>query len=104
MNTIAIDFDGVLISHAHSLNFDDCLKYGEPMKNSVEILNYLSDFYNLVVMTAREDNELMRIKQWLDDKGFPDMKVTNRKINATLYIDDRCLRFTNWNDISKYLR
>jgi hypothetical protein len=104
MNTIAIDFDGVLIDHPHSLSFEECLQLGLPTIDSVEILNYLSKFYKLVVLTARKDDELIKVKQWLSDYGFPKMEVTNKKMDATLYIDDRCLRFTSWADISKILK
>lgn len=99
---IAIDFDGVLITHPHSLSFSDCLRFGKPTKNSVEVLNYLSKFHELYVLTSRTEHD--RIKDWLWDWGFPEMEVTNVKKPASVYVDDRALRFTNWTDISKYLK
>lgn len=100
---IAIDFDGVLIDHPHSLTFEECLAVGKPVENSIEVLNYLSDKHELFVLTARKDNELAKIGEWLDGFGFPKMRVTNKKENAVIYIDDRAIRFTNWLDVSKLL-
>ena len=103
MKKICIDFDGVLIDHPHSLSFSECLRQGKPTDRSVEILKYLSRFYELVVLTARKDDELEQVREWLSTQGFPTMEITNKKIPAMVYIDDRAVRFTNWTDISKLL-
>ena len=101
---ISIDCDGVLIDHPSNISFEDTLTY-EPMPKAVKVLNYLAEqgieFY---VLTARKDHELPLIKKWMEKHGFPEMEVTNKKRNATLYIDDRGYRFTNWTDISKLIK
>ena len=72
---------------------------------AVKCLNYLSKYHEFYVLCAREDEELPKIKEWLDKHGFPEMEVTNKKRKGTsLFIDDRCYRFTNWKDISKLLK
>ena len=100
---IALDFDGVLIDHPPNITFDEILTY-PPMKDSVKVLNYLVDqgieFY---VLTARHGKEIDGIKRWLKRNGFPEMRVTNKKTNAVIYLDDRGYRFTNWTDFSKLL-
>ena len=103
MKKICIDFDGVLIDHPHSLPFSECLRQGKPTEKSVDVLNYLSKSYELIVLTAREDGELEQVREWLSVQGFPTMRVTNKKVPALMYVDDRAVRFTNWTDISKLL-
>lgn len=101
---IALDWDGTLIDHPPNITFKETLTYG-PMPRAVKILNYLVDsgleFY---VLTARDTKQLPAIRRWMKKHGFPPMEVTNIKKPATLYIDDRGYRFTNWADISKLLK
>jgi len=96
MNTLAIDFDGVI--HKYSKGYYDGTIYDEPMEGAIETLKCLSEEYNLVIFTARPNKE--DIKGWLEKYGFDiDIEVTDKKIPAQVYIDDRGLRFTNWKDI-----
>ena len=99
---IAIDFDGTLIDPPPNIPFKEILTY-QPMSRSVKILNYLaSKGFTLYVCSARPHKELKEIKKWTRRHGFPEMRVTNKKLPGTIvYIDDRCVRFTNWTDISK---
>ncbi len=101
---IALDWDGVLIDHPCNIPFEEILKY-DPVSGAVRIINYLAskgeEFY---VLTARTDEEVSLVELWMKEHGFPKMKVTNKKLPATMYIDDRAVRFTNWEDISKLIR
>jgi hypothetical protein len=101
---IALDWDGVLIDHPPNISFEEILTY-PPMPFAVKVLTYLRrtglKFY---VLTARKDEELPAIRKWLKNNGFWKMEVTNKKQEATLYLDDRAYRFTNWIDIGKLLR
>ena len=98
---IAIDFDGVLadgkrIPREH--NFGGW----KPKENAVEAIKFLQGLgYECYILTAREEQEWDGMKGWLKRHGFPEMEVTNRKMNAVVYIDDRAVRFTNWRDICK---
>ena len=101
---IALDWDGTLIDHPPNISFTETLTYG-PIPGAVKVLNYLAnsgiEFY---VLTARGDHELERIKKWIKRHGFPKMEVTNKKRPATMFVDDRAVRFTNWTDISKLIK
>lgn len=56
--------------------------------------------HNVVVYTTRENHEAVR--EWLKSSGFPELPITSMKPKAIAYIDDRAIRFTNWDDIRKY--
>lgn len=61
---------------------------------------FLEMKYHVWVFTSNPNLE--EVKEWLKKNNFPDLEVTNIKKPAHVYIDDRALRFTNWNDIRKY--
>jgi len=95
MKTIAIDFDGVI--------------YDKPVEGVKESLQKLEkEGFELVVFTTRDN--LDDVKVWMDknvgwacdgnNTYFPG-KITNKKPKAIAYIDDRAVRFTNWEDIRK---
>lgn len=46
--------------------------------------------YKVVILTSRPKEQVSR---WLNNNGSPSMKVTNRKIPAVAYIDDRAIQF-----------
>jgi hypothetical protein len=93
--TIAIDFDGVL--HRYSRGWQDGKLYDPPMPGSYDALARLAETCNLVVFTTRQD--LTPVIYWLN-AFFPGLsiRVTNVKPKAYVYIDDRGLRFTSWQD------
>lgn len=115
--TIAIDFDGVI--HKYSKGWQNGKIYDEPVEGVKEALEKLSKKYRLIVFTTRESGtppELGTIKNtsnvwwWLRknelDKYIYD--VTNKKPKeAKLFIDDRAIRFENWEDtlskVEKYV-
>ncbi|MBU1092568.1 hypothetical protein KJ836_02785 [Patescibacteria group bacterium] len=101
---LAIDFDGVLCDRygiPRSVDWFDC----PPTVNAVDAIKYLDKSYDLYVCTNRRRKEWPKIKEWLKDWGFPDLKVTNKKLIGTIaYVDDRAIRFTNWLDITKYFK
>jgi hydroxymethylpyrimidine pyrophosphatase-like HAD family hydrolase len=99
VKTIATDFDGVI--HRYSKGWQDGLIYDPPMDGAIEKINMLiAKGFKVVVFTARED--LDAVRDWLSVWGFPTLEVTNQKIPAIAYIDDRAIRFTDWEDIIKY--
>lgn len=87
---LSVDFDGVIK--------DNLTK--KPIKGGKKALKWLEDKgIKIVISTANEDLE--KTKRWLK-KYKINYPITDKKIKATAYIDDRAIRFTNWNDITSY--
>jgi|GEM_PF-3221571 5'(3')-deoxyribonucleotidase len=92
---IAVDFDATLANEKTRL----------PLPGARHVLKALVEKgHEVYILTAREEVDHGVIKDWLRLHGFPqNIEVTNIKKNHTrIIIDDRAIRFTNWNDISKY--
>lgn len=106
--TIAIDFDGTICKKQSYGN-------GEitetPNENASEIIKNLFQEYKIVIFTTRLNPDFggnieekrKEIENWLIKYGIPFDLVTNNKPSAMVYIDDRAIRFTNWQDVSNYL-
>ncbi len=96
---LAIDFDGVICKRTDiptNINWTD-----GPNENALDAINhFLKIGHNVWVFTSNPEPE--KVKKWLDKYGFPELEVTNIKKPAHAYIDDRAIRFTNWNDIRRY--
>lgn len=84
--TICVDFDGVL----NEYNGYEEGNLGEPLSDSKEFIRQLRKKYKVVILTSRQKEQVM---DWLEDNGFPSMKVTNNKVPAVAYISDRAIRF-----------
>ncbi|KPI31417.1 hypothetical protein OV320_2633 [Actinobacteria bacterium OV320] len=110
--TLAIDFDGVI--HAYSRGWQDGTIYDPPLPGTLEALEHLTKTYAVFIHTTRDATT---VACWLADHGFdtmvdvpgPDhpkrefwnetgvLLVTDRKLPAIAYIDDRGIRFTTWD-------
>jgi len=99
----ALDFDGVILSHPELPSSSNWFN-NKPVKNSLEAINYLLSLgHDLYICTNRTPEEWDKIQSWLDRYNFPHITITNiKQKGTTIYIDDRSLRFTNWQDIRKY--
>jgi len=96
--TLAVDFDGVI--HAYSLGWQDGSCYDKLLEGAVPALKMLKQAgYRIVVFTSR--NNLEAVEEWLVAWDVPFDEVTNHKVPALAYIDDRAVRFTNWADLSR---
>lgn len=84
--TICVDFDGVLNEYDGYEEGD----LGEPLTGSKEFIKELRRKYKVVILTSRSKEQVI---DWLNNNDFPSMEVTNRKIPAVAYIDDRAIRF-----------
>jgi len=86
--TIAIDLDGVLDNYTKYTDYIPPIR-----KGAKEFIIKLSKDYDLVLFTTRSP---MLATKWLIsnkiDKYFTD--VTNNKIPAYIYIDDRAINFS----------
>lgn len=117
MATIAIDFDGVV--HKYSKGWHDGSCYDEPMEGFIDALRILSKKYAIYVFSTRPadsirawweshigsefETQILRpedgVRSW-DQRGI--IGISNVKLPAIAYIDDRAIRFTNWMDVRKY--
>lgn len=105
VETVSIDFDGVI--HKYNRGWQDGVIYGGLMPGAWESLQQLLTKYAIVVQTARD---IHQTRNWLKAHGLKviasnDIRhwdvmntilVTNMKPAAIAYIDDRAIRFTNW--------
>lgn len=127
-NTISIDFDGVI--HKYSKGWIGPEIYDDPVEGAHEALFELHKKFNIFILTCRA---VPGIVQWMNTTfwqgkeptfitvpmpegrifwdgemiGFDNQKivaVTNKKISAKYYIDDRAIRFDNWKGTMENLR
>ncbi|MFQ9255287.1 MAG: hypothetical protein ACLR3W_13665 [Faecalibacillus intestinalis] len=109
-HAVAFDFDGVI--HKYSKGWQDGSIYDEVNVGVLDIINTLMmNNIPCIIMSTRDPQQ---IKDWWNEQGF-DIKtkvldfntvfyndcdylgITNRKIAAQLYIDDRAYRYTGQN-------
>lgn len=118
MKTIALDFDGVI--HKYSKGYHNGSIYDTPTKGAFKAIQKMLETYCVVVFSTREPKEILnwflKEKSWrYPVKIVPDdgkfewtekgvLGITNRKLKAFMYVDDRAVRFTNWKDILNYVR
>ena len=107
---IGVDFDGVI--HANSKGFYDGTVYDDPIPGSRDALIALSKKYKIIVFSAKARKDRMLIGgktgveliwEWLKkydmDQYVED--VTAEKPRAVYYIDDKAIRFVDWNSALK---
>ena len=103
--TIAVDFDGVI--HKNSKGFHDGTVYDEPLEGSIEALKNLSKEYTLVIFTCKANSQrplingktgIELIWEWLVKYNIAEYisEVTDIKPRAKFYIDDKGIKFENW--------
>ena len=93
--TICIDFDGVLNNYTH-YDPNNCFT---PREGAEEFLEKLSENFRVVILTARS---FPKVERWLRNYGLKKYvaDVTNIKIPAIAYIDDRAIEFTGNYEIT----
>lgn len=97
--TVCIDFDGVLNNYK---GFDENY-LGEPKPFVEDFLCKIDDYFDVVIFTARDIN---KVESWFYQHGLENIpiKITNEKVPAVAYIDDRAIRFDgNFNETLKEL-
>lgn len=129
MQTIAIDFDGVI--HRYSKGWDDGTIYDGPVDNALASMEHLLQLgYALYIHSTRDPyqivewfrelttvvhfvvepihpNDLIDHKFWqgaIHKSGLPVVGVTNQKLPAVIYIDDRGVRFKSWVQTLNFIR
>jgi len=111
---IAIDFDGVI--HANSKGFYDGTVYDEPIEGSFAAIKELHSLgYSIIIFTAKakpdrplvnEKTGVELIKEWFSKYNMLDYikEITSEKPRAVAYIDDRAIRFINWENTLNTLK
>jgi len=97
---ISIDFDGVICDRPGIPRKGDYMA-DKPMKDALEAIWWLERHdFKPYVLTNRTKKEWPGIRYWMHMHGFPELKITNRKlIGTTIYLAKWAIRFTNWRDI-----
>ena len=102
---LAIDFDGVI--HKSSKSFHDGTIYDDPIDGVEEALKQLSKDYILIIYTCKANPErplisgktgIELIWEWLKKYNLSQYisDIVYGKPNAKYYIDDKAIRFLNW--------
>lgn len=113
INTIAIDFDGVI--HDYSKGYHDGTCYGEAIHGAIDSIKLLAEKYSIVIYTAkaRPDRPLVNgktgtelVKEWLEAHDILKYvkEITSIKPRAFLYVDDNCYRFNNWSETLHFIK
>lgn len=98
--TVLVDFDGVL--HRYSKGWADGTAYDLPMDGAQHALEVLSrDGYEVVIFSTRDAGQ---ITTWMQQHHMPPYRVTNVKEPAVAIIDDRAIRFEDWDQAVQALR
>lgn len=100
---IAVDFDNVLY------DYDGKWRGGElplpPVSGAPEAMRLLASEHELIVFSTRGwlKKHRDRMAVWLEAHAIPFDEIARTKPNADLYIDDKALRFRNWNQVLNQL-
>jgi hypothetical protein len=98
--TVMVDLDGVICTEERT--FERPL--AKPIAGAREGLARLrAAGYVVIVYTARGWAEYRVAKQWLDDNGFEYDGLHMGKPIADYWIDDRAVRFTDWDSALKQI-
>jgi hypothetical protein len=104
---IMIDLDGVI--HNYNNGWQDGKLYGNVIEGSKEAIDKMKDFgFEIVIFTTRASNrhnmnpsseELVKdVEEWLQLNNIYYDRITAEKLGAVAYIDDRAIRFTDWDN------
>ena len=91
---VVVDFDGVLHSYKSGWTGPDPADDPEP--GALEFVRWLQDRdFDITVVSARAGHPegQAAIEAWFRRHGFPELEVTDRKVPAVAYIDDRAVHY-----------
>lgn len=108
---VAVDFDGVV--HRYSKGWLDGTIYDDEMPGALDgIRNLQRNGFAVFIFTTRDASQ---VANWIHARGLDvtvdnsttstfwndtsRVLVTNRKLAAVAYLDDRSIRFTSWDDV-----
>lgn len=116
--TIAIDFDGTVVSHEFP-------RIGKDIGAIPVLKKFIEHGYKLILLTMRDGENLENAIRWFEDNEIPLYDVnknrsqlkwtTSRKVHADIYIDDQALGipltydpncrrpYVNWSEVEKLM-
>lgn len=108
--TIVFDFDGVI--HKYSKGWQDGSIYDKPVPGIRELIEELREEYEVVIVSTRAKDQLEDMMKWLKKYSIKVDYITELKMPAIVYIDDRTIlfngntlnlkhqiqNFKNWNE------
>ena len=102
MKILAIDFDGVIHDFKHPI---EGRRMGAPIQGTKETLDkFKLKGYKIIVFTVWGDTKGRKtISDFMNYYKLPFDEVTNIKPQADYYIDDKAIKFENWESIKDYL-
>ena len=96
---ILCDFDGVICKRTGIPTKEGL---GRPMPGGLDAITLFMELgHKVLIFTSNPKPG--EVKKWLKRYHFPELQVTNIKEPCHMIIDDRAVRFTNWQDIRKYI-
>ena len=110
---IAIDFDGVI--HDCSKGYHDGTVYGDPLPGALKALKTLKQKgFNLIIFSCKSRSDRPSVKgktgtemvwDWLEKHNMKEFinDVVVEKPRAICFIDDKGVRFNNWDQCLKTL-
>ena len=98
---IVIDIDGTICEEKPT--FEKCLAKVKP--GAIEFIKKLKEENNFIILyTARSWSEYNMTKYWLEENGIPyDLLMCGKPI-YDLWIDDRAIKFLDWNSVETHLK
>jgi len=99
---LAIDFDGVIHDNKHPI---EGRRMGPPIKGAKEALEtFIKRGDTIIVFTVWGGVKGQKtISDFMHYYHLPFNQITNIKPQADVYIDDKGLRFINWEEVLKIL-
>ncbi len=95
--TYAIDLDGTLC-HGNAWTPEEVAGL-KPRRDAIEKVNTLysnNELNYIIIFTARKNELMSETFNWLDRHGVKYHAVSNLKMPADLYVDDKAINVEDW--------
>ena len=94
---LAIDFDGVIHDYKHPI---EGRRMGLPISGAKEsLLQFKQKGYTIIIHSVRGGSS-GHIADFMDYYGLTYDTITNIKPNADYYIDDKAVKFIDWDNVN----
>ena len=97
---LAIDFDGVVHDHKNPIKGR---RMGAPIEGAKEVVNELKLRGNKIIIHSVWAGNPQVIKDWMEFYGILFDEITDKKPQADIYLDDKAVRFTSWQDFKNHM-